>query len=630
MRRSVLLVSALALLACCATCLGTKTNVAARYTESQAASIRTSSHVAAVDMSASQVTAFLNAANDMTGMVNVWNENDLLAACSTANSPTGVIACDSQGNPTILSFPALGSGSNKLSPWLGNLTELNTLSINLVSSYTGTYPPAWSTLTKLTSLTVTGGRLSGGVPSEWSTMTKLTNLDLSFRIRLSGASETIGPAPAWVSNVATIALDGANFGSDTNIPASWFSSSKTTSLRLFNLVWSGNIDSSLISNKMLRTFLLEARRFNGTTPGTGKSLSALNDLSGMTSLTSFSLIGSAHSGNIPSKWPATLDSVSISGAANIDGTIPASIVSGSMLTSFTLSDLPQVTGAIPLPSAPLQSKLLSYVLLDMRGLTGSIPTGLFSIPSLAEINFQYLSSAQPTAIAALSASGKCNLQKLTITHSQLSGSIPAELPSSCKNLTEVDLSSNYLTDALPSDWSALTPGLLSFRASSNRLTGSVPVFKWGDVQRTAYDGLSLELQDNQLTGTIPAALISNKILNFYIQGNALDICSNNATLAPILEQAAVGDWSCAVVPQASASACGCSNTWTNCLDFDGCSTPVAPMTTAPLEALPPFVTSGPLAPAFTAPPSDTPSSAGSKTTLVIASVAATLLAVLAL
>lgn len=615
MRTSNFLVGAIALLACCATFAGAKTIVAAGHIESQASSIRSNLHASAVNMSESQVTALLNAVSDMPSMANVWTQENLLSACSTANSPTGVLACTEEGYPTILSFDSGSTGPNKLSPWIGNLTELTTLSMQLVNSYNGTLPAAWSTLSKLTSLQIVGGRLQGGLPTEWSTMTKLTSLDLAFTVYLSSQKETPGPAPAWVSNLTTLKLKGANFGSNTDLPATWFTSSKMTTFWLQNVVFSGKIEPSLTSNKVLQTFYLYTRSWNGSTPGTGLSLSSINDLSGMTSLTSFSLLSTAHSGNIPTKWPAKIASIELASLSNVDGTIPTSIVSGSSLSSLALSSMPSIIGDIPVPTNPLKSNLATYQLVEISGLTGSIPSAVFAIPTLATLDFQYLTSIQPTAIAGvLPTNSKCGLQKLTIMNSQLSGSIPNELATICKNLTDVELSNNYLVGTIPSNWSALTTGLTSFRANFNRLTGSIPVFKWGPIERTAYTGLALELQANQLTGTIPPALISNNILSFAVTNNALDLCSNNATLGPVLQNAEIGDWECIVSPQAVYNVCTCADIWTNCQSFDGCSVPAAPSTPAPLEAFPPYVTSGPLSPVYTASPDKTPTSGTSAKT----------------
>ena len=92
-----------------------------------------------------------------------------------------------------------------------------------------------------------------------------------------------------------------------------------------------------------------------------------------------------------------------------------------------------------------------------------------------------------------------NLRHLTLSHSQLTGSIPSGL-GNLVNLEDLDISNNQLTGTIPPELGNLSD-LESLYLGDNRLTGSIPP----DFGNFTYLR-NLSLNDNQLTGYIPSEL----------------------------------------------------------------------------------------------------------------------------
>lgn len=140
--------------------------------------------------------------------------------------------------------------------------------------------------------------------------------------------------------------------------------------------------------------------------------------------------------------------------------------------------------------------LITSIALTENNLTGEIPTGLYEISNLKQLNLNYnkISGQVPADIGKIK-----NLDLLYLDHNELTGSIPSEL-GDLALLEHLVLSANKFTGEIPSSLGNLKE-LVRMQLFNNGLTGAIPP-SLGNLSKIE----SLHLYRNFLEGSIPTEL----------------------------------------------------------------------------------------------------------------------------
>jgi len=174
------------------------------------------------------------------------------------------------------------------------------------------------------------------------------------------------------------------------------------------------------------------------------------------------------------------------------------------------------------------------ILLEANKLNGTVPSSIYNLPLLAEVNFQrndvfvtfdnienatgtlkamYLSQAKIDSLEKLALA--TNLTILHMSRTGLTGPFPEEL-FALTNLQELLLGENAITGTLPKKIETLIH-MERFDVMKNNFTGKLPSFRQMKKLRI------LDLAANGWTGTLPASLYKQKELQvlsiFGIDGN---------------------------------------------------------------------------------------------------------------
>ena len=349
----------------------------------------------------------------------------------------------------------------------------------------------------------------------------------------------------------------------------------------------GTIDPSLLDLKHLRYLDLANNAFQGNIPeflGSLKSLRHLDltwsgfgetipqQLGNLTNLQYLALasIGALRANSF--HWLSQLSSLQyldMNGVQFNDETdwlvMLTSFPSLSVLKLWRLSPY-----AFP-ESLPL-SNLSSLVKLDLSNnyFSGSkVPTWIFNITSLVELNLQYSSLQGPipdsfgnlSSLKRLALSGNgfkgaipssignlCSLKSLELFSNQISGDLSdvsiGLLGCSQYSLETLGLSANLLTGNLP-DWLGKFKNLEHFYINDNNLNGSVPE-SLGQLSKLVVLDLSL----NSLQGVISNAHFANltRLEALFLSPNPLMI-NLSSSFAPPFQLKNIRLGSCRIGPQ---------------------------------------------------------------------------------
>jgi hypothetical protein len=229
----------------------------------------------------------------------------------------------------------------------------------------------------------------------------------------------------------------------------------------------------------------------------------------------------------------------------------------------------QLLSQLPWPAVPANSKMSLLFLQNNPGLGGSLPSELWHLPLLAQMDISNTGITGP--IPNNIASG-CVIQKFQANNAPLGGSLPFNL-GICTILDTMLLRNTSLTGEWPSS-SMNVPKLRYFDLSANELEGPLPE-DWSGFPKMA----NIDLSNNHFTGTVPVSMLqaSNATLTrFILASNGLDLCGNSELNSYSVRSSAV---TCNVGSQTPAP-CGCSDIWETCLTepMPGCPSPLEPTT----------------------------------------------------
>ncbi|KAF8775509.1 hypothetical protein HU200_004937 [Digitaria exilis] len=253
-----------------------------------------------------------------------------------------------------LTFLDLSNNPNlggPLTPNIGNLKQLTTLNLQ-GCSFTGNIPKEIGNLTQLTFLALNSNNFTGEIPPTLGHLSNLFLLDLT-------ANQLSGQIP--VSTSSTPGLDQLvgtkhfHFGENQltgPISESLFNA-KMTLIHVYfqNNKFTGPIPESLGLVQTLQMILLDSNQFSGPVPKNFGNLRNLTDLN---------LASNLLSGMVPDLSNAT------------------------QLNYLNLSNNNFTSSPAPGWFATLTS--LNYLLMDNDGLTGTIPSALFSLPQLQQVS----------------------------------------------------------------------------------------------------------------------------------------------------------------------------------------------------------------------------------------------------
>lgn len=166
---------------------------------------------------------------------------------------------------------------------------------------------------------------------------------------------------------------------------------------------------------------------------------------------------------------------------------------------------------------PPQTKLLTslkLLQLDDTTLTGTIPTILFDLTSLAEIHLSKTNSIVatiPTQVARLT-----NLKFLQLSGKGYYGTLPTEI-GLLTDMVDLKISESSINGTIPTEWNGLARTLSQLQLSANKLSGTIPS-QLGLLTNAHW----WWVDQNQLTGTIPTELGQlGNAREFYLYSNHL-------------------------------------------------------------------------------------------------------------
>ncbi len=440
---------------------------------------------------------------------------------------------DLSGNRLVGELPSVLDG-------LANLEKLYLHRNRL----TGSIPPALGSLSKLEELDLSGNRLTGELPSA---MTGLEQLDAFYwhsQDVAGGGTRLCAPRgeafQTWLRNIgarsgpncgpgtieddwrALVALYNATGGADWTEKDNWSSSTEKAPLAAELESWHGvTVDAGRVVSLEL-----------GSNELTGSIPSGLGDLSQLKDL---DLSGNRLTGSIPPALGdlSQLKDLDLSGN-KLAGAIPPALGDLSKLENLDLSGN-RLTGELPSALTSLErlavfrwgpqvvadggTRLCAPTDAAFQKWVDSIGTSRGPNCGLGEIEDDWRA-----LVALYNATGGDGWTKKDNWSSSTEDGVPSAseldlwhgVDVSAGRVVSLDLDSNELTGSIPSELGDLA-GLKELELSGNRLTGSIP---------SELGGLSkleeLDLSGNLLTGSIPYALGGlSKLERLYLDGNRL-------------------------------------------------------------------------------------------------------------
>ena len=406
---------------------------------------------------------------------------------------------------------------------IGNLTQLETLTLASNPFAPGSIPDEFGKLKKLQMLWMSGMNLTGGIPDTLSSLTELTTLALSD-------NHLHGVIPAWVWKLQKLEIlylyDNSFSGpimsnitatniQEIDLSTNWLTGSIPESignlttlsllyLHLNNLT--GPVPSSVVLLPNLADIRLFSNLLSGPLPPALGRYSPLgnlevsdNFLSGELSPTlcfnkklyNIEVFNNNFSGVFPAMLAECHTVKNIKAYNNrFVGTLPRAVWSASPNLSTVMIQNNLFSGALP-TEMPANIRRID---IGSNMFSGAIPTSATGLRSFMAENNQF-SYGLPGDMTKLA-----NLTVLSLAGNQISGCIPVSI-SALGALSYLNLSGNQITGAIPPAAIGLLPALTVLDLSNNQLEGQIPE-DLNNLMHLSY----LNLSSNQLVGEVPDAL----------------------------------------------------------------------------------------------------------------------------
>ncbi len=354
------------------------------------------------------------------------------------------VSTDTEGRVTQLHLN-LNQLNGEIPTELGNLANLQGLSLGGNPQLTGEIPTELGNLANLQGLSLDSNRLTGEIPEELGNLANLQELRLT-------ENQLTGEIPTELGNLANLQRLYLDINPLTGeIPEELGNLASLQTLRLTNNQLIGKIPTELGNLSSLQWLFLDRNQLIGEIP---------EELGNLSSLRRLSLDRNQLIGEIPTELGNLSNLQWLSFDRNqLTGEIPTELGNLSNLQWLSLNRN-QLTGEIPTELGNLAN--LRELSLSENQLTGELPGELGNLANLEVLNLHLnlLSGEIPTELGNLS-----NLQRLFLSRNQLTGSIPTEL-GNLSNLQLLTLSENELTGELPQSLTGLM-ALAGFYFESN-------------------------------------------------------------------------------------------------------------------------------------------------------------------
>ena len=393
-----------------------------------------------------------------------------------------------------------------------NLTKLQKLHLGGIS-ISSVFPNSLLNRSSLISLHLSWCGLHGRFPDHEIHLPKLELLYLWRNYNLSGNF------PRFSENNSLMKLDLFSTNFSGELPASLGNLKSLQILYLSNCQFSGLIPSSIGNLKSLQTLDLSNCQFLGSIP---------DSLENLTQITSLNLNGNHFSGKIPNVFYNLRNFISLDlSGNNFSGQIPPSIGNLTKLYKLDFSDN-QLEGAIPSPENENGFSSLSFVGLGYNLFNGTIPSWLYTLPSLLwlglshnkftghigefqfdsleeiDLSMNELNGSIPTSIFEL-----VNLSSLYLFSNNLSGVLETSKFEKLINLIYLDLSNNMLSLTTSVHSNSMLPNIQILDLSHNNISG---MFSWNVGKDTLYN---LNLSYNFISGFEMLPWSSMRILDLH-------------------------------------------------------------------------------------------------------------------
>ena len=460
-----------------------------------------------------------------------WKENDNWLTDAPLDDWHGVETDDS-GRVTALDLN-FNDLTGPLLPELGNLHQLQVLTLQANNSLTGTIPPQLGNLTNLRELRLNDCKLTGEIPPELGNLVNLQELSLHTN-RLSGQ---IPPELSNLANLRELSLGGNQLTG--TIPIELSRLSNLSSLYLGGNQLTGEIPPQLGDIKTLEFIFLWQNDLTGQIP---PELGKLTNLGGL-DLHGNNLTGEVPTelGNLVSLWHI----LDLSGN-RLTGRLPHSLTDIDDLFNFSFDD----NAGLCAPNDAVFQEWLKSIPQHRGDMCGTPPPDPLEIAALTALyhatngnnwtnNTNWLTDAPLSEWHGVLTNADGRVEELMLDDNQLSGTIPPEL-GELDSLRGVFFDNNQLSGSIPPELSR--PNYLVYvELAGNQLTGTIPpelgdatFLRVLDLRHNELTGAippelekledlrTLSLHDNQLTGAIPSELARlDNLENLLLQYNQL-------------------------------------------------------------------------------------------------------------